>query len=311
VNFSEQPPSKQWAALTYRGEKLAEVWFKPDGEPFALIFRIPQKSFQLPGLGQQLTTKNLLKAVTVATEEVESWHHGDVSHSAENGSNPELEIPLSPPPQDVSHLDICVFLKPPAQVVAGTESCQHEISPAQWQDLEARWNAILNIEATMDNLRISMESLRAEMEASAKKGLAPEEKRHAVRADVDRWNKAKSRIHHAVPKAREFIHRSIWSLGSPERKKSAELYENHIQPHIPSPRMDKLLEQLENMLKNRQVLFAHGVTVYQECKNISAEVQGALRTLQSNAAANAQKSKRAASGQGKFFKDIRRITGAG
>ena len=55
--------------------------------------------------------------------------------------------------------------------------------------------------------------------------------------------------------------------------------------------MDKVLEQLENLLKDRQVLSAHGVTVYQECKSISADVQGALRTLQSNAAANAHKKK--------------------
>ena len=51
VNFSEQPPSKQWAALKYRGEKFAEVWFKPEGQPLALTFRIPQASFQIPGMG--------------------------------------------------------------------------------------------------------------------------------------------------------------------------------------------------------------------------------------------------------------------
>src|SRR6516162_7330900 len=51
VSFFEQPPSNQWAALTFRGERIAEVWFKPDGEPFALVFRIPQSSFQIPGIG--------------------------------------------------------------------------------------------------------------------------------------------------------------------------------------------------------------------------------------------------------------------
>src|SRR6266436_4696732 len=76
VSFSEQPPSKQWAALKYRGEKLAEVWLKPEGEPFALTFRIPRESFQIPGMGQRLTTENLLKAVGITTEEVESWRHG-------------------------------------------------------------------------------------------------------------------------------------------------------------------------------------------------------------------------------------------
>src|SRR5437773_4132162 len=97
VNFSEQAPSKQWAALKYRGEKIAEVWFKPEGEPFALAFRIPSESFQIPGMGQRLTAETLLKAVAIATEEVDSWRHGDVSHSGMNRSNPELSDPLPPP----------------------------------------------------------------------------------------------------------------------------------------------------------------------------------------------------------------------
>ena len=78
MNFSEQLPSKQWATLKFRGEKFAEVWFKPEGDPLALRFRVPQNSFQIPGIGERLTTENLLKAVTLATEEVESWCQGGV-----------------------------------------------------------------------------------------------------------------------------------------------------------------------------------------------------------------------------------------
>src|SRR5437588_5602688 len=87
VNFSEQPPSKQWAALKYRGETIAEVWFKPEGQPFSLTFRIPQSSFHIPGVGQRLTTENLLKAVGIAPDEVESWRHEGASHSDMNQSH--------------------------------------------------------------------------------------------------------------------------------------------------------------------------------------------------------------------------------
>ena len=79
MNFFEQPPSKRWAALTYRGEKFAEVWFKPGDDPLALTFRIPQESFQIPGMDQLLTVENLLKAVAVAPEEAVSWRHGGAS----------------------------------------------------------------------------------------------------------------------------------------------------------------------------------------------------------------------------------------
>jgi hypothetical protein len=70
-------------------------------------------------------------------------------------------------------------------------------------------------------------------------------------------------------------------------------------------------DQLDSLLKDRQVLSAQGVKVYQECNTISAGIQGALRTLQSNAGANAQKKRRETAANGKFFKDVRRWTGAG
>jgi hypothetical protein len=59
--------------------------------------------------------------------------------------------------------------------------------------------------------------------------------------------------------------------------------------------------QHENLLKDRQVLFAQGVSVYQDCKSISADLQAAFRTLQSNAASNAIKKMRAAGKKGKHF----------
>jgi hypothetical protein len=301
VNFSEQPPSKQWAALKYRGEKLAEVWFKPEGEPFALTFRIPPESFQIPGLGQQLTTENLLKAVAITSEEVESWRLGGVSHSGMNGSNPELRHPLPPPPQGVTYLDIYVSLKPPPQVVAPNESREPEFPLEKWQDLEARWKAILGLEASIDSLRLRMESLRAEMEASSKRALTTDEKLHALNAEIAQWTRAKSRVHYTLPKVREFIHRATWAKGTPERKKLEEIFKNHIEPHIPFPQLDKVPEQLEYLLKDRQILSAQGVTVYQECQSISAAIQGALRTLQSNAAANANKKRGTTAAKGQIL----------
>jgi hypothetical protein len=300
VNFSEQPPSKQWAALKYRGERCAEVWFKPEGEPFALVFRVPRESFHTPGMGERLTPENLLKAVGIAAAEVESWHHEGTPHSGTNGRDAELGRPLPPPPQDAPHLDLHVNLKPP-QAAAPGEGLEPQIPEAKWQDLEARWNAILGLEASMDTLRISMEALRAEMEASSRRTLTADERVHALNADVAQWNKAKSRVLFALPKAKEYIHRSTWAAGTPERKKLEELFKNHIRPRIACPEMDQVAEQLDSLLKDRQVLSAHGVSVYQECKGISAELQGTLRALQTNAAANATRKRGATGARGKSF----------
>ena len=100
MRFSEHPPSKQWAALKYRGEKMAEVWYKPEGEPFGLAFRIPKESFQIAGMVEDLTMENLLKALAIVPEEIESWRHGDVAYAG----NTYVEFALPPPPQIVTHL---------------------------------------------------------------------------------------------------------------------------------------------------------------------------------------------------------------
>jgi hypothetical protein len=317
VNFSEQPPSKQWAALKYRGEKYAEVWFKPEGEPFGLTFRIPQKSFQTPGVGERLTTEILLKTVGIATEEVESWRHGDlVSHSGMNGSHPELNQPLLQPSQDATDLNIYVSLKRPPEVDIPEESGENESSEpgvpsAKWDELEARWNVILGVETSIDTLRLALDSARLELEAAWNKQLTPEEKLHALNADVAQWTKAKNRVHYVVPKVKEFVHRATWAMGSPERKKLEKLFEDDVRPEIPVAEISRVPEQLENLLKDRQVLAAQGSSVHQECKNISAAIQAALNRLQMNAARIADRKRRAAREGGKFFKSVRRWSGAG
>jgi hypothetical protein len=288
--------------LKYKGEVIAEVWFKPEGKPLALTFRIPQRSFHIPGMDQELTTENLLKAVGVATEDVDSWRRDGDFHASSSESGSEPGDLLAPPPPDVTHLTLYLSLKPPPGAVAPREPCELDVPEEKWQHLEARWNAILKLEASLDSLRMSMESLRVELEASSRSALSPDEKVHAPNADVAQFNKAKSRIVYALPKARDFIHRSTWAAGTPERKELEEVFKSHIRPRVPFPQIDKMAEQLDSLLKDRQGLSAQGVSVYQECKSISADVQGALSTLRSNAAANAAKKRGAADVRSKSFK---------
>jgi len=114
-------------------------------------------------MDQRLTVENLLKAVAIATEDVESWQHGTAFHSGVNGSNPELSHPLAPPPQDFTHLNIYVSLKPPPKAVAPKEGDEAEILSAKWQEVEARWRAIEGLEATVETLRLRTEGVRFRM----------------------------------------------------------------------------------------------------------------------------------------------------
>jgi hypothetical protein len=155
-----------------------------------------------------------------------------------------------------------------------------------------------------------MESLQGQLEISAKATLTTEQKLNALNADITEWTRTKTRIHHALPKVKEFVHRATWVVGSPERKKLGEYFKEDDQPEGPLPPLNRLFDDLENLLKDRQVLSAQGVNVFQDCKNISADVQGALRTLLANAARNADRKRHAAKAKGKFFKTVRKWSGA-
>jgi uncharacterized protein YoxC len=298
VNFFEQMPSKQWAALTFRGERIAEVWFKPEGEPLALVFRVPQSSFQLRGVGQRLTTETLLKAVAIAADEVESWHHEGASNSVSDGADPELSAPLPQPPHDAAHLEVHVRLKSPHRAPA-REGCEPQIASAEWHDLEARWKSVLGVEATVDAVRRNMEGVRAELEAALRRTLTADEKVNALAADVGQLNKAKSRAHFSLPKASEYIHRATWAAGTPERKRLGEIFKIQIETRPSLLPADQVSQELENLRKDLQVLSAQGVSVCQECKTVLADVQGALRRLQVNAAVRASKKKGGTGAKGK------------
>jgi len=191
---------------------------------------------------------------------------------------------------------------PPNDEAAPRDGRDEQETPLDaWQALEAIWKTILGLEASIDTSRLSMDSLRAEMEGAYKKSLTVEEKLHALQADVAQWNKAKSRIHYALPKVREFIHRATWAQGVPERKRLEEIYRNHIEPRVPLPDMDQVREQLGHFQKDRQVLFAQGNSVYQECRGILGEIQRALSTLQRNSADNARRKRSAGRDKKKYF----------
>jgi len=301
VNFTEQVPSNEWTPLKHMGGGIAEAWFKPDGEPLTLMFRVPQDRFEIADITQLLTIEDLLQAVAIPNEEVDSWQFGDESHLGMNGTNPELRRLLPPPPPDATHLTVHVRLKPPEPAAAGQIRCEQDVPPETWQALEACWRGILGLETSIDTLRLSMDSVRLEMEAAFKKTLTVEEKVHALQADVAQWNKAKNRVHYALPKAREFIHRATWALGVPERKRLEEVHKNHIEPRIPFPQMDQVREQLGHLQKDRQVLFAQGSSVFQECRGLLAEIQRAASTLQRNAADRAREKRSAGREKGKHL----------
>ncbi len=114
---------------------------------------------------------------------------------------------------------------------------------------------------------------------------------NALAADMAQWNKAKSRAHYALPKANEFIHRATWADGTPERKRLGEIFKNPVASQTSLPPAREVMEELEMLRKDRQVLAGKGAAVLQECKAIAADIQAALRRLQSNAAARASEKK--------------------
>lgn len=180
------------------------------------------------------------------------------------------------------------------------ENEAHDELTKKLQMLEARWKTILGLEAGIESMRLSMEGLRIEMENAYKKSLNVEDKVHALQSDVAQWTKAKNRVHYALPKVREFVHKATWALGIPERKELEAIFKNYIEPQIPFPELDKVPEQLDFLQKDRQILAAQGNAVCQECRGICAEIQRAVSTLQKNAAAKAREKRDAKREKGKY-----------
>jgi hypothetical protein len=168
-----------------------------------------------------------------------------------------------------------------------------DIPPDKWQALDAVWKTVMGLEAAIDSLRMSMDGLRIELEAAFRKQLNVDEKVHALQSDVLNWNKAKNRVHYALPKVREFIHRATWATAAAERKRLEEVVKNHIEPRVPFAEVDHTREQMEHLQKDRQVLFAQGNSVNQECRAILGEIQRAIMLLQRNAL-DRQRAKRSA-----------------
>ena len=300
MTFSERAPSGRWAALTHKGEAVAEVWFKPPDDPLGLVFRVAQDRFQTSEIVRRLTVEALLRTVAVSADEVESWRLGEAPDPGADGTDLGLRQPLPPPPPDAPHLTVHVRLKPPAPA-APAEASEPDIPLQKWQDLEARWQAVLGLEAGITSLRLSMEGLRAELEGGLRRSLNLEEKNYALQSDVAQWNRAKSRVHYALPKMREFVHRATWATATPERKRLEEVVENHIEPRVPFPNVDRVREELEHLQKDRQVLTAQGNSVLQEGRGLLAEIQRALGTLQRNATDRARAKRSAGREKGKHF----------
>lgn len=306
VKFSDRAPSEKWAALKRDGVVIAGVWFKPDGDPLALSFRVPQARPETADLRGRLTLETLLKAVAVSGEEVESWRVGDGPDAGADDDRGELGRPLP----DIPDLTVRVRLKalaeasaeqPPAPAVAPIERSDEDVPLEKWQDLEARWKAVLALEAGITSLRMSVEGLRAELEREFKRSLNLEEKNYALQSDVAQWNRAKSRVHYALPKMREFAHRATWATATPERKRLEDVVKHHIEPRVPFVGVDQVREELEHLQKDRQVLTATGNAVYQEGRGLAAEIQRALGTLQRNATDRARAKRSNAREKGKFF----------
>jgi len=180
------------------------------------------------------------------------------------------------------------------------EQPKQDVPPEKWQTLEARWKSILGQEAGIESLRAMLDGIRVEMETAFKKSLNVEEKVHALQFDVSQWNKAKNRIHFALPKVREFIHRATWAPGIPERKKMEAIVKDHIEPRIPFPELNQVPDLLDFLQKDRQVLTAQGQSVATECRSILAEIRRALSALQRNAAARARADRDAKREKGKY-----------
>lgn len=298
MNFSEQAPSTQWASLSFRGEAFAEVWFKPASMPNGLTFRIPQATFHHSAISQHLTIGNLLKAIGLDAEAVQSWRTANEAQIEIANYHVELLQLLPPLPKNTPQLYLHVLMKQKVSKEETTVSSDPKKVLIKWQELQARWNNILGLEVTIDTLRQRMESLRGEIESESARHMSTDEKINAMNADVAQWNKAKSRSRYVLPRIKEYIHRATWVLGTPERKNLEEIFNKDAECPGNLAELDR---ELQILLKDRQILAAQGTSCHHEGRSSCDEIRNTHQTMHRNAAANAVKKRAITRAKGKTY----------
>ncbi len=298
MNFAGQAPSTQWATISFRGEAFAEVWFKPASMPNGLTFRIPQATFHHPAISQHLTIGNLLKAIGLDAEAVQSWRTTDETQNEVANYHAEILQPLPSLPSDTPQLYLHVLIKQTILSEETPASFDPKQALIKWQELQARWNTILGMEVTIDTLRQRMESLKSEIESESARAMTTDEKLNSLNADVAQWNKAKSRSRYVLPRMKEYIHRATWVLGTPERKTLEETFKKDAA--CPS-NLAELDRELQILLKDRQILAAQGTTCHHEGRSSCDEMKKSHQTMHRNAAANAVKKRAITRAKGKTY----------
>lgn len=298
MSFAEIDCSLQWGNLSFQGEVFAQVWFKPASMPNGLTFRIPQATFHHPAISPHLTIGNLLKAIGLDADAVQTWRTSDEAQNEIANYHVELLQPLPPLPSNTPQLYLHVLIKQPESTEAMSASSDPKQALIKWQELQARWNNILGMEVTIDTLRQRMESLKSEIESESARAMTTDEKLNSLNADVAQWNKAKSRARYVLPRIKEYIHRATWVLGTPERKTLEETFKKDAA--CPS-NLAELDRELQILLKDRQILAAQGTTCHHEGRSSCDEIKKTHQTMHRNAAANAVKKRAITRAKGKAY----------
>jgi hypothetical protein len=165
-------------------------------------------------------------------------------------------------------------------VCADLLEASRRLRPAKWRELEARWRAILGLEANIEALRIRLKGFWEEMEATFKSALPVCERRHASGVALSQWTKAKSRVQDALPKAKDFVQRATWVRSTPERRRLGELFKNADGVILPASSLDQTLNELERMRGGLQHLLACGWAVSSECKSVAFVFAEAMKRME-------------------------------
>ena len=283
MDFSKRAPSTKWTTLTYEGAVVAQVWFKPEGNPVGLQFLMPTRAFQLPDLENHLTMANLLKTVQIELKEIQSWTCSGIVHEGMNGTNPDFNKRIGPSSNSSDPVPIDVLLN------SGHAS---EITPEQWNDLASRWDKIALLESEISRIRTEAERLCAKLDSLWNTTLTLEDK-YASRLDIAKWEEAKKRIPHLRPELIGFLKswNSIAAASIETKSRFVELIKTR-NSSFSQMEMSNALNELESIRKNRQVWISRGNDLCNLAQGVMSRAQVVLGQLKSSAKANFARKKK-------------------
>jgi len=269
-DFQQRSASQNWeqVPLPWIPGGYLWAWFKPSHAPGDVIVRVPDEL--RPRLGGSLTMRQVLAALEFSPAEIQFWSLQGVVLDPQAGQNPLLDQLL---PAPVPWADSAITIRPLPLGIPSTGVAPSVVTTQPASNLkavpmtaaaegmlsamDADWNAILQMEAQLAQLRKQLNTAQGRLQAM-NRDFTPDERQAADSNDVKNWQDARRFLRDAAGHTSRYIREHDVGVTSAagQRNRFEDLYKTRIAPRQAFEGMATVQHELEAYRKQVQAFLA-------------------------------------------------------